>query len=367
MDIQEYIVPKHVVNDLAASFDIIKNSLSEVLDIPPATGNTSAATQWWRTVPPDDQAVVRGAFNAIMAPTLVSNIAIVRGDDKMVNTVLVQDSMNHEDPCYLVGEDEAGDNLRIRKLMTSEVMSSTLLLYLDAGVEPGLAEFNFTIEIDDFVTLLGVLDLYKRQYLISLLEHEPVTDQMKTSDVMKALEDGQEYADPRWLLPFVAPALPQIPPYDITRLNNSLYDLGKAGIINITDDYSTISFAEPTELLGIETLRKMTTIRMISLGYTPDGRPASQTSLFIRGESLIWFIDIGGETGHTATFAAIDIDKAGEIMNEIFTPVGLPESVHRTPTTQRETPMCPKCGKPATWIEQYKRWYCYSCQEYLEA
>ena len=34
---------------------------------------------------------------------------------------------------------------------------------------------------------------------------------------------------------------------------------------------------------------------------------------------------------------------------------------------QEGTPLCPKCGKPATWIEAYKRWYCYSCQEYLEA
>ncbi len=31
------------------------------------------------------------------------------------------------------------------------------------------------------------------------------------------------------------------------------------------------------------------------------------------------------------------------------------------------TPLCPKCGKPGTWVEEYKRWYCYSCQEYLEA
>ena len=26
---------------------------------------------------------------------------------------------------------------------------------------------------------------------------------------------------------------------------------------------------------------------------------------------------------------------------------------------------CPRCGNPATWIEQYKRWYCYTCKEYL--
>ena len=28
-------------------------------------------------------------------------------------------------------------------------------------------------------------------------------------------------------------------------------------------------------------------------------------------------------------------------------------------------PKCPRCGNPATWIEQYKRWYCYTCKEYL--
>jgi len=32
---------------------------------------------------------------------------------------------------------------------------------------------------------------------------------------------------------------------------------------------------------------------------------------------------------------------------------------------KKEERICPKCGKPATWIEQYKRWYCYNCREYL--
>ncbi len=33
--------------------------------------------------------------------------------------------------------------------------------------------------------------------------------------------------------------------------------------------------------------------------------------------------------------------------------------------TGDEAQTCPKCGKPATWIEQYQRWYCYECEEYL--
>lgn len=28
-------------------------------------------------------------------------------------------------------------------------------------------------------------------------------------------------------------------------------------------------------------------------------------------------------------------------------------------------PMCPKCGKPGTWIAQYSRWYCYTDSQYL--
>jgi hypothetical protein len=28
-------------------------------------------------------------------------------------------------------------------------------------------------------------------------------------------------------------------------------------------------------------------------------------------------------------------------------------------------PVCPRCGRPATWIAQYSRWYCYTDQQYL--
>ncbi|MCI4330312.1 MAG: hypothetical protein L3K19_00490 [Thermoplasmata archaeon] len=26
---------------------------------------------------------------------------------------------------------------------------------------------------------------------------------------------------------------------------------------------------------------------------------------------------------------------------------------------------CPTCGKPATWVAQYNRWYCYTDQKYV--
>lgn len=30
-----------------------------------------------------------------------------------------------------------------------------------------------------------------------------------------------------------------------------------------------------------------------------------------------------------------------------------------------QTPNCPTCGKDATWIEQYQRWYCQECKQYI--
>jgi sporulation protein YlmC with PRC-barrel domain len=32
---------------------------------------------------------------------------------------------------------------------------------------------------------------------------------------------------------------------------------------------------------------------------------------------------------------------------------------------REEKPSCPTCGKPLTYIEQYKRWYCYNCSKYV--
>jgi hypothetical protein len=34
------------------------------------------------------------------------------------------------------------------------------------------------------------------------------------------------------------------------------------------------------------------------------------------------------------------------------------------PETFQQTPACPRCGKPLTYIPQYQRWYCYDCQQY---
>ncbi|RLI71655.1 MAG: hypothetical protein DRP02_04015 [Candidatus Gerdarchaeota archaeon] len=36
-----------------------------------------------------------------------------------------------------------------------------------------------------------------------------------------------------------------------------------------------------------------------------------------------------------------------------------------TKTLERQKPTCPFCGKELTFIEQYQRWYCYNCSQYV--
>jgi len=41
------------------------------------------------------------------------------------------------------------------------------------------------------------------------------------------------------------------------------------------------------------------------------------------------------------------------------------EGFSRIFSRKKEQPLCPVCGKPLTYIQQYQRWYCYNCQRYV--
>jgi len=66
-----------------------------------------------------------------------------------------------------------------------------------------------------------------------------------------------------------------------------------------------------------------------------------------------------------------DVKTVGDIILlskkvEIPQPAVTPVATVQTPAaTQSAVPVCPKCGKPGTWIPQYKRYYCYTCKQYL--
>ena len=50
-------------------------------------------------------------------------------------------------------------------------------------------------------------------------------------------------------------------------------------------------------------------------------------------------------------------------------PTGQPQTYGPQPTIQQpqqsQTPICPTCGGPLTYIPQYQRWYCYKDKKYV--
>jgi hypothetical protein len=376
LEMKEYYIPKASVTPLFTSFSLVRNRLGEVFDLP--QGDAGQATKWWQSQKPDDQIVLRQALTALASPVIMSDITIMRGDQGLVQTTLTKESLRADDPAFLVGTDESGENLRLRRLQSPEVMAGTILMYLEAGVEPGLADFKFEANLNEFLVLLATLDLHRRSYMISLLEHEEMKPSLKLEDVQKSVSDGLQYPDPRWLVPFMVPILPEKPQLDWDAIWQAVYSLAQRGIVKLGADNTELTLTEAGALLATEMLRKMTQVRIASLGYTEDGKQGSQTSFFIRGESLIWYMDVGAES---VVVAAVDLDKAGELLAELFKPVGAPPVAQpvkaapraaapvAAPKPAAQAPKvryCPDCGQPATWIEQYQRWYCYGCQKYLE-
>ena len=91
---------------------------------------------------------------------------------------------------------------------------------------------------------------------------------------------------------------------------------------------------------------------MQNYGLAPVGAYLMLAELAVNPERAKGYLQRIVEEGHEK--AEFNPDRS--LKKITFSKVGSSES---------KTPLCPKCGKPATWIEQYQRWYCYECKEYI--
>lgn len=374
----EYLIPRHAVDQLFEVFKVVRNELSEALAIP--TTDTAEwdryAEQWYQSNTPEDQQTIQKIVRGLGSPTLVSNASIISGNEKLINTRAVFSSTRIEDPAFLMGLDEEEANYRVQYLESGSMWAGTLLMYLDAGTEIGYTEFKLTTSIPDFVVFLAVMDLYRRSRLQALLEHEVVVPEFSIEEVWKSLEDAMMYPDMRWTLPFVMLQVPDnVPRPQQASVQPSLQNLVGKGLFTWTQE-GKLGLTEPGLLVAKTLYNVYNKMSLISLGVDAQGAKGRKNVLLIRGDPLLWVIDL---SNNNAVMATINLDQAADLIDEMLTTVAAPsplpmepvvEEVQPEPTPEPEepkAPFCPKCGKPATWIEAYKRWYCYSCEEYLEA
>lgn len=73
---------------------------------------------------------------------------------------------------------------------------------------------------------------------------------------------------------------------------------------------------------------------------------------------------VEGKKGETREIPWEEIQAAGDFV--LLKPSGTQgQSASAQPLGQQtQTPTCPTCGGPLTWIPQYQRWYCYKDKKY---
>ncbi|HEY4675047.1 MAG TPA: PRC-barrel domain-containing protein [Candidatus Bathyarchaeia archaeon] len=75
--------------------------------------------------------------------------------------------------------------------------------------------------------------------------------------------------------------------------------------------------------------------------------------------------------GETREVPWEEIQAAGDfvILKPVAATVAQPQAFAAQPTpqaqAQAQTPTCPTCGGPLTYVQQYQRWYCYKDKKYV--
>jgi sporulation protein YlmC with PRC-barrel domain len=90
-----------------------------------------------------------------------------------------------------------------------------------------------------------------------------------------------------------------------------------------------------------------------------------QDVVFEVGKSSI-SLAVENKEGEVQTVAWEDIQAASDfILLKPAQTINLMQSQQETVSSKASQPMCPTCGKPLTWIDKYKRWYCYNDKKYV--
>ena len=92
-------------------------------------------------------------------------------------------------------------------------------------------------------------------------------------------------------------------------------------------------------------------------------------------------LSVENESGEIQHISWEDVQAASDFIllkpvSQNISSIGEAEKVSGSYQPQQQTmqteaqkqvtqPLCPTCGKPLTWIPQYKRWYCYNDKKYV--
>jgi hypothetical protein len=353
------------VRPLIDRFGLVKNELSSLIDLPaPSAGVDDAALAWWQARTDEEQYTFRAALAALASPALIADVAINIRNEKLISTHAIAPSLRWNDPLFLFAREPDPAQLRLEYIKQADIFANTLLLYLQGGAPLYEMEMKFELPVRDFAVLLGIIDLRQQRKYHALLDHSVYAGPLKTVHIEAAVAEGITIPDPRWLLPFCLQALHiRSEQFTPDTIRESIASLEKTGLVR--QDNEEITFTAAGERFAESVSGRMNAIRIETFGVDNAGHPGRQSVIFIRGDGLLWYAGVSGSRADTIVVAAIGLDQAGKLIQELFTPVTAPKP-RETPVPAQspevvqvsapaaaasapisaEKKFCPSCGKP---------------------
>ncbi|MBT4422979.1 hypothetical protein HOC87_01325 [Candidatus Bathyarchaeota archaeon] len=352
-------IPKYALDHLMDTQGLLRNELSRVFMIPETETQDwkKYALDWWNNQTPENEHTLREILQIMAAPSHLAYMTVCISDTMIQEANAAFSSPLLTEPAVIVGEAPEGDNYEVKHMVEGNVFANTIMMYLDAHSDIATTDLAVEMSHLDLAVLLATVDLYKRKHMLSLMEHLEVDDILTYDDIDKSLQNSLISNDPRWVTSFVLDYL-GINEVESASVYDSAQNLFTQGWMRMSEDQKAFSFTDHGILLAESIRNKVNTVGLRTLASTMEGKVGSNKLVFIRGSQLLWFIEIQPQK---AVLTSINLDQAVEIVTSVLTPDTIPDSA---PVSA--DPVCKKCGTPATFVEEYQRWYCYECKEYIQ-
>jgi hypothetical protein len=328
--------------------------------IPEDKAYQASIVQWWNTLKPEAQ-FSHTLLSTLAAPTLVVDLRVMLGKSSLIRSWALAGGKEADAPWLLAGYDEKKDEFQIRQLDSREELLNTLLAWIEANAGFFVPEMKFDVSASEFAVLLAIIDLYSRAHYSAYITHKPVTDTYTADHIVQAYQESVNIPDPRWLLSFCAPLLPnEACALQPDKILQCLTGLTGKGLLQQAASSGEVSFTVPGLFLAESFHRCICLAGLDVSGADETGVIGSHSGLFIRSDEPLWYCDIGSDK--KVTVLGVDMNMVRQILEGLLTPLAAPPLDSKSNTSQavplqpgpiatpmpppvmHETAACVKCG-----------------------
>lgn len=181
--------------------------------------------------------------------------------------------------------EQIGDEIGLRSALPGEIKAEILTI-LGGDVPFSGSDIRFVMDGQDLFVLIALADALRREWLESLLAHQPARGSVSSADVAVAVQATMS-GDPRWTSCALVKALPSqfLDGVDVAA---SLGRLMEAGALVDSGEQDRFGPSEDAEGVLRGLAGASSTVAITVYGESDEGGHGYETTLFARDTGTVW-------------------------------------------------------------------------------